>query len=392
MTPRPLLVNLGALALIGAGFFFLLSRPITEPMPLAQTIASSSAEVAAAVKTIIATSTTAAPTKPLKQATTTKAVIQKVVPAAKAAATTTESAPPTNTAVRIQNPYSFPPLSSDALNVGARGALVNILCMPRGGSLYPTSGSGVIIDPRGVILTNAHVAQYVLLSQDPRVDISCTVRTGAPATARWIPEILYIPPVWVSAHVSDILNLHPSGTGEHDYALIAITGTVDGSPLPPSLPFLNPDTRQNIAFQGDSVLVASYPAEFLGGVTAEYNLFPASSVTTVGQLLTFSTNSIDVLGLGGVIEAQSGSSGGAVVNAWGRLVGLIATTSSGATTADRDLHALALSYINTDLAAQNGIDLSTILAGNILAEAQTFNTNTAPQLIQKYIDQLSKSH
>ena len=384
---RSLGLNLGALVLIGAGFFLLLSRPITEPVPLAQ-IATTSAEISSVAKTAAATSTAVTSTKSVQKAAT--APVQKALPAA--AATTSASTPPSNTASRIQNPYSFPPLSSDALNIGARGALVNILCMPRGGSLSPTSGSGVIIDPRGVILTNAHVAQYVLLSEDPRVDLSCTIRTGAPATARWVPEVLYIPTIWVNAHVSDILNPHPTGTGEHDYALLAITGSVDNSPLPAAFPYLPFDTRQAVAFQGDSVLVASYPAELIGGITTEYNLFPVSSVATIGQLLTFTTNSIDVFSLGGIIEAQGGSSGGVVVNVWGQLVGIIATTSAGATTVDRDLHALALSYINTDIMAQSGIDLAGMLNGNILGEALTFNTNTAPQLIQLYIDQLSKPH
>jgi len=383
---RSLFLNLGALALIAAGFFFLLSRPVAAPTPLAQATASSSAQVASAAKPVIATSTLGAS---VHTATSTKVVIQKDVSPTQT--TTATSSLPSDIAARVQNPYSFPPLSSGAVNTAARGALVNILCMPRGGgSLSPTSGSGVIIDPRGVILTNAHVAQYVLLSEDPRVNISCTVRTGAPATAHWIPEVLYIPPVWVSEHVEDILNPHPTGTGEHDYALLVITASVDDSPLPTAFPYLSVDTRQAVAFQGDSVLVASYPAELIGGITTEYQLFPVSSFATVGQLLTFTSNSIDVLSLGGVIEAQGGSSGGAVVNVWGRLVGIIATTSAGATTADRDLHALALSYINTDLAAQSGTDLATVLAGNILDEALTFNTNTAPQLIQSYIEQLSK--
>ena len=379
---RSLAANLAALAIIAAGFFFVLTRPALIAVAPPQSVATTSVQTAAAA--VAATST-----RPLAHATSTKAVV-------KVAAVTPQKPPaaqaPSNQVTRIENPYPFAPLSSADVNTEARAALVNILCMPRGGSLSPISGSGVIIDPRGVILTNAHVAQYVLLSQDPRVNLSCVIRTGGPAVARFTPEVLYIPPVWVEAHATEIVTPHPTGTGEHDYALLLINGSVDNSPLPASFPYLQYDTREGIGFQGDQVLAASYPAEFLGGIAAEYDLFPASSVTTIGQLVTFGTNSIDLLSLGGVIEAQSGSSGGAVVNAWGRLIALIATTSSGATTADRDLHALTLSYISGDLSVQSGSGLATVLAGDVVAEAQAFDASTAAKLVALYLDTLSKPH
>ena len=291
---------------------------------------------------------------------------------------------------RIQDPYSTPPESFNDINVDARAALVNILCQPQGASsLDPISGSGVIIDPRGIILTNAHVAQYVLLSESSQVDLSCVIRTGSPAEAQWTAAVLYIPPVWVSEHASEILEQHPTGTGEHDYALLYITGSVNGNALPVKFPYLPVDTRPAIAFPGDQVLAASYPAEFVGGIAAEYDLYADSSVTAVQQFLTFESDTPDVLSLGGVIEAQAGSSGGAVVNAWGRLVGLIATTSSGTTTADRDLRAITLSYINTDLTAQSGFSLDTCSQVIRRLRVQEFNSTIAPELIQQYVKQLA---
>lgn len=290
---------------------------------------------------------------------------------------------------RVQDPYSTPPESSDTINTDTRAALVNILCEPEGpSSLDPISGSGVIIDPRGIILTNAHVAQYVLLSESPQVDLQCVVRTGSPATAAWTATVLYIPSIWVNEHASEILEAHPEGTGEHDYALLYITGSVNGTPLPSQFPYLPFDTRPGIGFPGDEVLVASYPAELVGGIAAQYDLYADSSFTTIKELLTFGSGTPDVVSLGGVIEAQEGSSGGAVVNEWGRLIALIATTSSGTTTADRDLRGVALSYINTDLQAQSGQSLSAILQGDPTTEVQDFSS-TAASLIQLYIEQLS---
>lgn len=292
---------------------------------------------------------------------------------------------------RIQDPYPTPPESLDTINTDSRAALVNILCEPQGpSSLDPISGSGVIIDPRGIILTNAHVAQYVLLSETPQINLQCVIRTGSPAQATWTASVLFIPPIWVHEHANEILQSHPEGTGEHDYALLYITGAVNGGQLPTQFPYLPFDTRPAIAFPGDEVLVASYPAELVGGINAQYHLYADSSFTTIKQLLTFSSGTPDVVSLGGVIEAQGGSSGGAVVNEWGRLVALIATTSSGTTTADRDLRSIALSYINEDLQAQSGQDLSVFLQADPKVVLQNFSP-TAVNLIQGYVSELSTS-
>ena len=77
-----------------------------------------------------------------------------------------------------------PAVSFSTINEVTREALVNVFCTTKsGGSFKPTTGSGVIIDERGVILTNAHVAQYYLL-EDYLVEdfVSCVIRTDSPAS------------------------------------------------------------------------------------------------------------------------------------------------------------------------------------------------------------------
>ncbi len=259
--------------------------------------------------------------------------------------------------------------------------------MPRGGTIKPISGSGILIDSRGIILTNAHVAQYVLLSQSSKIDLTCTIRTGAPAKAMWTARVLYIPRSWVEEHVGDIRKSHPLGTGEHDYAFLYITGSVDGSSLPSSFPSLKVDTREAIGFIGDDVLVASYPAEFLGSAAVS-NLYPVTSITKIAKLLTFQTSTVDTLSIGGVIGAQSGSSGGAIINAWNRVVGLITTTSEGATTDERDLRGVTLSYIDRDLLKEAGYDVQMLLNGDPAAMSEAFATDKAPDLIDLYLKQL----
>jgi len=295
-------------------------------------------------------------------------------------------------AARIENPYPTPPQTLDAITKATRAALVNIICSSNG-NIHPISGSGVLIDPRGIILTNAHVAQYVLISQSSAINLSCVIRTGSPSRPAWKAAVLYIPPVWVDAHVKDInAGLAVRGMGEHDYALLIVTATADGIPLSTqsgTFPYLPVDTREAIGFLDDEVMSAGYPVEFLGSAVAEKGLYFFSSRTTIKQLLTFGSGSVDLISLGGVMEAQSGSSGGAIVNPWGKLIGVITTTSDALTTVQRDMRALTLSYINRDMQTQMGSSLEAFLGGNVLEKAAAFNANVAPGLIQQYLDQLS---
>lgn len=295
------------------------------------------------------------------------------------------------TASRVFDPYPFPPESFITINQKALGALVNILCTTNTDNLPSISGSGVIIDPRGVILTNAHIAQYVLLAQSGRTTISCIVQSGFPARPLSSAEILYIPPVWIEQHAADITSAHPVGTGEHDYAFLRITGTLEETTVnpPPALPFLLVDVRETIAFRGDLVLSASYPAEFIGDATA-YGLLPLSSTSKIEELLTFATQNVDVISLGNVPGAQSGSSGGPVVNAWGRVVGLITTTSASAVLAERELRAITLSYINRDFIKQTESSLESFLSGDIVEKARVFREHQAPALAEALIQAIAR--
>jgi hypothetical protein len=353
---------------------------------------------AAGTPTSIATSTQPAAVTSAQQpatstAATSNAVSQPVADTEKGsekkAQQSQDTASSTPEATRVEKPYTSDPVDFNLINTTARAALVNIFCTPHGGSLHPVSGSGVIIDPRGVILTNAHVAQYVLLSESPQVNLTCVIRTGSPATAKYRAAVLYVPQPWVAAHAHEINDDHPLGTGEHDYALLRIVGGVNSAALPAAFPAIEPDAREAIAFVDDSVLGASYPAEFSAG-SVQNSLYPVSSITQINKLFTFGSGTVDAISIGSPIEAQSGSSGGPIVNAWERLVAIITTTSEGATTAERQLRGVTLSYIDRDLTALTGAGLSTLLAGDIDAKTASFTRNQAPGLVETYIPYLSR--
>lgn len=290
---------------------------------------------------------------------------------------------------QVINRYPFPVKSVEELDTIAREALVNILCKSDTAGVKSTSGSGVIIDPRGIVLTNAHIAQYLLLASRADVEVGCVIRAGSPAVAKWKPQLLYIPPAWVHKNASKIVESSPLGTGEDDYALLYLSQSIDGSPLPPIFPFVPFDIREAVSVTGDSALIAAYPLEFAANSGAE-NLYLSTAITTIKQMLTFTENSLDALSLGSNPLAQGGSSGGAVLNAWGQLVGLVVTTTEGTTTGTRDLRAITLSHIERSIRTHAGEKLAELLARDPSVQASRFAREEAPPLSQLLRDQIAK--
>lgn len=372
------ILGLAALLIIGCSVF--IARGGSEAAPK-----QAAAVALSETHGTVATSTDLEPT-------TTAAETQTAVKSSNKAKNTDASAASStgSTVERLPDPYPTPPLPFSAINADARAALVNIQCYATGATpLHSISGSGIIVDSRGVILTNAHIAQYVLLSEVPEFNLNCVVRAGAPARPLYHARVLYMPASWVEKHASEITEAQPVGTGEHDYAFLAITSAESGI-LPASFPALSPDSRDAIAFPGDSALIASYPAELVGAFAAQNDLFPMTTVAPIRALMTFATSSVDTLALGGVIEAQGGSSGGAIVNAWDRIIGLITTTSEASTTADRDLHAVTTSYIDRDLRDATGQSIDQFLDRPLANIEHAFDASLAPTIIQKYVTVLSK--
>jgi len=288
--------------------------------------------------------------------------------------------------VRPPSLYSFPPMSFDEINANTRSALVNIICTTGSNSLTPISASGVFIDYRGVILTNAHVGQYFLLEKDPRVEIDCHIRTGSPARSSFKAELTYLPPTWINEHAHQITEAMPTGTGEHDWAILRVTKTIDGGPLPVSFPYVSIETREAAGFTDDSVLLASYPAGFIGGSTVQHSLYSASTITNIKKLFTFDAGSVDLLSLGGVIVAQGGSSGGAVMNAWNHMIGVIVTSSDAETTSERDLRAITIAHVDRSLQKHTGIGLLAFLTADMAKTAADFQINVAPELTEQLIE------
>ncbi len=269
----------------------------------------------------------------------------------------------TSTPVSVLVPSPAPRASSgdiglDAAATALRGALVNIICyMPPGSGARSISGSGVMVDPKGIILTNAHVAQYFLLA-DRGAD--CTIRAGSPAKDSYDAALIYISPVWLRANASVITEAAPSGTGEHDFAFLAITKSATAVALPSSFPAIPLATRP--VAKDTPIVIGSYGAQFLDPSQVQSALYPTLVFGSVKDIFTFAVNTIDVLALGGSAAAQEGSSGGGVATAAGELVGTITTSTMESSTASRSLDAITASYIRAEYASEMGSALDLLLA------------------------------
>ena len=304
------------------------------------------------------------------------------------------SASSTSAASQLTMPALPPPLSQGTVNDMARGALVNILCTTKnGGYLYPISGSGVLISDKGVVLTNAHVGQYFLLRDYLVPDnVDCVVRTGSPATPEYHAELLYLPPVWIDANASQITAQEGTGTGQDDYSLLLITSPIaaSGPPLPASFPSLaitlDDPTEQ------EPVLLASYPAGYLEGITIEMDLYITSALSNINQIFAFDSKGYaDVISVGTTVVSQAGSSGGAIVRMQdGALQGIIATATAGSNTSSRELRGITLSHIDRSLASEGMGGIVQLVSGDLTQKANDFNTNVAPGEEQKLIDALNK--
>ncbi len=293
---------------------------------------------------------TASTTEVPVAATTTKPkIIETVVPQRKP-----QPAPPAPVIPVPAKPETVPAPAEETVETttntdetsamrAVRAALVNILCTTSNQTVRAMSGSGVIIDPHGIILTVAHVGQYFLLAEGEAPTATCVIRTGSPAKNAYFAKPIYVSESWIEDHPGILLEEHARGTGEHDFAILAITQSATKAPLPVTFPALSlsKETPQT----GDGVIIGTYGAQFVSSEDIRTSLLPTLITDTVKDVYTFNRTTVDVLSLGGNAAAQSGSSGGAVADTDGKLVGLITTSTTDGPVASRDVRAITLRHI-----------------------------------------------
>lgn len=278
-------------------------------------------------------------------------------------------------------------------NVSVADAIVNIFCTLRSkNEIRAMTGSGVFIDRRGVVLTNAHVAQFLLLADEENgIRTKCVLRIGSPATAEYAAELLYISPLWVQANAEELKSDAPSGTGERDYALLYVTESVEGA-LPKMFPALPYDTNAlGNAAKNQAILAAGFPAEILRTSGIKGDLLPVIATTTITELFTYTKNKVDLIGIAPSAVGEGGSSGGPVVTLDGAVIAVISTRGDAKKDGAKSLRAITTAYIDRTIREETGLGLREYLKDQLPERARIFRTTLTPLLSEIVSSALKKS-
>jgi len=264
-------------------------------------------------------------------------------------------------------------------------ALVNVYCQYKTERyIRTTTGTGFFINQKGVILTNAHVAQFLLLEDEDDVthDVDCVIRGGNPAVAQYKAELLYISPTWVFENAKLITEESPVGTGERDYALLYISKTLDNAPLPTRFPVIPIDTALLArSMERASVVTAGYPAGALFRNGADAELTPVVAETTIGSLYTFGSNYADLFSISESPVGEQGASGGPIVTPADKdAIGLIVTKGDAEVEGENSLRALTLSYIDRTMVEETGFSLTQNMQGDVALRGNIFKNEMVPFL------------
>jgi len=267
-------------------------------------------------------------------------------------------------------------------------ATVNLYCRVKlGGGTYLTTGTGVFISDRGVILTNAHVGQFFLLTAPGgKSKGSCSVRSGSPVKDQYLAELLYLSPSWMNSYTAAVSKKKENtGSGQQDFALLYVTKAKKGK-LPerfPAVPLASLDSIGKLKGT-EAVTVTGYPADKLDfeGIRDEIEILSASADLT--DIRSFGYTPSDVLVIAPSKVGQSGVSGGPVAQA-GNLLGIATTLSGEKNKGLKGLRALSLGYIDRVVRVETGGSFSGLYAGN-LAERAALTLASFPADIRKALE------
>lgn len=320
----------------------------------------------------IATSTTPTKTSAPKKQTTKKQTTPTATMQTKQKAPAIEQAPKPIAlpSVQISQPQTVENFSqSEKINK----ATVNILCsMQRGNMIEKFTGSGVVIDPSGIIITNAHIAEHVMLAEAGYE--SCNIRTGSPAKNSYKAKVIYLPDIWIQNNRNNLSMQSITGTGENDYALLLITErtSIDAPNVP--LVYLSP-SNQTVSI-GDGIILAGYPAGFGDAALLDSALYLLQKPSQITNAAGFNGTGADVINTSPTSLAEHGSSGGAVAGSDGSLVGIIVAVTIDNYTSQKNIQAITLSYIRNSIQNNFGKSFDYFLS-NAQTESKNFETTKA---------------
>lgn len=278
---------------------------------------------------------------------------------------------------KIELPTPEVPLKELTTEEKIKKATINIYCARiRDRAIEKITGSGVIVDPQGIILTNAHVAEYVLLSQYTGSNTTCTIRAGSPAQSYYKAKIIFLPSEWILANKNNLTNTNLQGNGEYDYAVLGITEVLSKNAPNVPLPYFETDNKKLVANQ--NILLGGYPANFGDVKVLDNSLYFLYDNSKVSQVMSFNGSSIDVITTLATSLAEHGSSGGPIVSE-GRLVGLIDSTLLNGSQ-KKIIQGITMSYVEKSIKETSGKTLGSLI-GNYQNEIKSFERDKVEYLV-----------
>jgi serine protease Do len=217
---------------------------------------------------------------------------------------------PVTTTPSNDAPISTPGELSQSTRSNLIAATVQIIALAnQGDDLVPLYvGSGTILTPSGLILTNAHVASPASQGEpelEPDVlGIALIVSEDKPAVPSYVAKVLAV-------------------DGYLDLAVLQIDGTVNGSAVNPgslNLPYVELANSDDVRV-GDNINIFGFPS--IGGNTITFtkgNVSGFSSESRVGDRAWIKTDA----------TISGGNSGGLAADNNGRIIGVPTIAASGA--------------------------------------------------------------
>ncbi len=267
-----------------------------------------------------------------------------------------------------------------------RSSVVNIYCTVQiGRNVKAITGSGVVIDSRGIVLTNAHVGQFPLLQgSSVSKNLNCFIRTGSPINNTYGVKTLFVSRDWIYQNYRNISQVNFAETGENDIAILQIVDKATGNPVSKQFNYLPLST--DALQKNDTISIASYPADSLASRGINAPLTVQVERLRVSDIFSFTqSTSVDLIETSDSLQAQHGSSGGALLDKSNRLAGIIVTTVSGDSPLFKHARGLSIAHINSVVLKDTGRSLNSYISQSTQTIASQFEHNRL-DLIQKLID------
>lgn len=274
-------------------------------------------------------------------------------------------------------------------------AVVNIFCSQKivangvvTNKRRTITGSGILINEDGTVLTNAHVAQFPLLSEK-NPNITCLARYGNPAAGTIGMKVAFISPEWIKEYGKHINTEGAAQTGKSDFALLKLnldnlTKTQRSALSPIS-------TTRSLPGVGEIIYSLSYPANILGTNGVNSALPQQKEALNVNRLYSVGVTPNDVIETTASTAGQRGSSGGGILNKDGQLIGTITTIVNSSTPSKTLIRAMSLDHTDAELTRFSNINLAKVITYGSADVSKAFDTQYREyltSLLNNYLNSL----